>query len=184
MDLKQHEVASLVSKKKRGGILFNYVQIQAVFFLSVKASLTTMFPPSSASLVTPSSSPSVGSHSSTLSTPRDVVTAARNDLRSMSQRLERLLRERREATERRPARGAEESEQLRDLERRTLDILDRRLGRGASVRPQSTGLGGALGDALGLTPTLTDSSPSDSEEEGRGEEGLFPRAAGSRIPVR
>ena len=148
----------------------------------MKASLTTMFPPPSASLVTPSSSPSVGS--STLSTPRDVVTAARNDLRSMSQRLERLLRERREATERRPARGAEESEQLRDLERRTLDILDRRLGRGASVRPQSTGLGGALGDALGLTPTLTDSSPSDSEEEGRGEEGLFPRAAGSRIPVR
>ena len=102
-------------------------------------SLAAGLSPSTSTLVTPSSP----------STPRDVVTAARNDLRSMSQRLERLLRERREAMERRP-REAEQQE--RELERRTLDILDRRLGRGAD-------------SGLGLAPVLTDSSPSDSEEE-------------------
>ena len=58
---------------------------------SLASSLT-----SSPALVTPSPSTS-----STVTTPRDVVSVARNDLRSMSQRLERLLRERREATERR-----------------------------------------------------------------------------------
>ena len=116
---------------------------------SLSSSLT-----SSSSLVTPSSS-----SSTTATTPRDVVSVARNDLRSMSQRLERLLRERREATERRP-------QQERSLERRTLDILDRRLGRGAP-------------DLSMPSAPLSDSSPSDSEEE-RGEEGRARRRESRR----
>merc|ERR1719350_2696334 len=115
---------------------------------SLSSSLT-----SSSSLVTPSSS-----SSTTATTPRDVVSVARNDLRSMSQRLERLLRERREATERRP-------QQERSLERRTLDILDRRLGRGAAD--------------LSMPAHISDSSPSDSEEE-RGEEGRARRRESRR----
>ena len=113
------------------------------------ASSLTSSPP----LVTPSPSTS-----STVTTPRDVVSVARNDLRSMSQRLERLLRERREATERRP-------QQERSLERRTLDILDRRLGRGAAD--------------LSMPAPISDSSPSDSEEE-RGEEGRARRRESRR----
>ena len=116
---------------------------------SLSSSLT-----SSSSLVTPSSS-----SSTTATTPRDVVSVARNDLRSMSQRLERLLRERREATERRP-------QEERSLERRTLDILDRRLGRGAA-------------DLSMPSAPLSDSSPSDSEEE-RGEEGRARRRESRR----
>ena len=116
--------------------------------------------PLPASLQSPgTSSPSLVIPSSASTTPRDVVSVARNDLRAMSQRLERLLRERREATERRPR--AEDPE--RELERRTLDILDRRLGRG---------VGRGAGGDLALPAALTDSSPSDSEEE-RGEEGLL-----------
>eukprot|EP00092_Neocalanus_flemingeri_P104080 GFUD01133263.1.p1 GENE.GFUD01133263.1~~GFUD01133263.1.p1 ORF type:complete len:866 (+),score=189.92 GFUD01133263.1:273-2600(+) len=126
-------------------------------------------------LVTPSAT------TSNISTPTDVVSVARNDLRSMSQRLERLLRERREVMERlgemTPTNEQQELDTERELERRTLDIIDARMSRGPGVRrgPQT------------LTDNLLDSSsPSDSEEERAvvDTRDIFTRHSASRIPVR
>ena len=112
-------------------------------------------PPPAAAASTPASA----------STPTDVESAARNDLRSMSQRLERLLRQRRELME---SLGSE-------IRGEVSASLQPRLG------PQAPPY---------YPPLLDSSSQSEEEEEDRGprppsvNSDGFRRSSSSRIPVR
>jgi len=97
-----------------------------------------------------------------------IAAEARDDLRSMSQRLERLLRQRREAME--SSGGSAEERSAGDVNRRRTDLLGER----------------QVGHRANLDSLLNSSSPSDSEEESLliDPRDSFRRYSHSRTPVR